>query len=146
MSTKGKKDGSNAASAGKYFENGLEYPSNVPYEPTVDIRPPSLTERVKEMVRSELFESMAEAAGHETFEDADDFDLEGEDFGEASPYEHKEFEGTNEDTYYELEVMKDFTQALKTFSEAAGRAENFSESPNAQEKASTSDPVDTPQD
>lgn len=49
-------------------------------------RQPSITERIREMVRSEHLRQAAEAAGVETFEEANDFEV-GDDFDPASPYE-----------------------------------------------------------
>lgn len=49
-------------------------------------REPSLMEKVRAMVRSEQFRMAAEAAGAETFEEADDFEV-GDDYDPTSPYE-----------------------------------------------------------
>lgn len=49
-------------------------------------REPSLAEKVRNMVRSEQLRLAAEAAGAETFEEADDFEV-GDDYDPRSPYE-----------------------------------------------------------
>lgn len=49
-------------------------------------RPESLSETIRRLVRSEELRRLAERAGAETFEEADDFDV-GDDFDPTSPYE-----------------------------------------------------------
>lgn len=49
-------------------------------------RTPSLSEQIRMMVRSEKLAQEARDAGHETFEEADDFDI-GEDYEPNSPYQ-----------------------------------------------------------
>lgn len=59
----------------------------VPMAPPVGyVRQPSIAERIRDMVRSEHLRIAAEAAGQETFEEADDFEV-GEDFDPHSPFE-----------------------------------------------------------
>lgn len=59
----------------------------VPMAPPLGyIKQPSVTERIRDMVRSEHLRLAAEAAGQETFEEADDFEV-GEDFDPHSPFE-----------------------------------------------------------
>lgn len=48
-------------------------------------RPPTLNERIKQLIRGEI-SRRAEAQGEETFEEADDFEV-GDDFDPKSPYE-----------------------------------------------------------
>lgn len=50
------------------------------------IKQPSITERIRDMVRSEHLRLAAESAGAETFEEANDFDV-GDDYDPSSPYE-----------------------------------------------------------
>lgn len=67
-------------------EKGEEIVSNVPVAAPVGFRrPPSLSEQIKRLVRIEL-SAAAEAAGQESFEEADDFDI-GDDYDPKSPYE-----------------------------------------------------------
>lgn len=70
-------------------ERGSEIPDPNPMQPPVGYnRQPSLAEQIRAMVVSENLRREAEAAGMETFEEADDFDV-GDDFEEErhSPYE-----------------------------------------------------------
>lgn len=70
-------------------ESGSEIPDPNPMQPPVGYnRQPSLAEQIRAMVVSENLRREAEAAGMETFEEADDFDV-GDDFEEErhSPYE-----------------------------------------------------------
>lgn len=56
-----------------YNERGEEIPDPTPIEVPVDFRaPPSLVDEIKRYVRAEL-SARADAAGEETFEEADDF-------------------------------------------------------------------------
>lgn len=66
---------------------GRELPDPVPMAPPVGYqRQPTLTERIREMVRGEHVRLAALQAGQETFEEADDFEV-GDDFDPTSPYE-----------------------------------------------------------
>lgn len=59
----------------------------VPMAPPLGyVKQPSIAERIRDMVRSEHLRLAAEAAGQETFEEADDFEV-GEDFDPHSPFE-----------------------------------------------------------
>lgn len=49
---------------------------------------PSLREQIRDMVRSERLAQEVAAAGFETFEEADDFDV-GDDFDPRTPYEER---------------------------------------------------------
>lgn len=67
--------------------DGKEILDPTPIAPPVGyMRQPSLAEQVRQMVISERLRQEAEAAGMESFEDADDFDV-GDDFDPSSPYE-----------------------------------------------------------
>lgn len=69
-------------------ENGYELLDGRPMEPPLGfVRRPSLTEQIRDMVRSEALRQAAEAAGAETFEDADNFDTGEDDYDPSSPYE-----------------------------------------------------------
>lgn len=50
-------------------------------------RPETLEERIRRLVRSERFAAEMEAAGFETFDEADDFDVEDDRPDPATPYE-----------------------------------------------------------
>lgn len=73
-------------------EKGYEVPDPVPMEPPVGYdRQPSLVERIRAMVRSEHLAMEAEKQGFDTFDDADDFDVDDDTFDPDTPYE-AEFE------------------------------------------------------
>ncbi len=66
---------------------GRETPDPTPLAPPIGHNPqPSLTQQIRDMVRSERLARDLEASGVETFEDADDFDV-GDDYDPSSPYE-----------------------------------------------------------
>lgn len=73
----------------KLDEFGREVLDSTPMQPPIGYhRTPSLAEQIRSMVRSEKLALEAEAAGAETFEEADDFDV-GDDFDPTSPYEQE---------------------------------------------------------
>lgn len=66
--------------------DGREYLDPTQIAPPIGYtRQKSLAEQIREMVRSENLRHLAEQAGHESFEEADDFEME--DFDPTSPYE-----------------------------------------------------------
>lgn len=66
---------------------GQELPDPTPIEVPLQFRrEQTLTERLRDMVRSEALRREAQAAGAETFEEADDFDV-GDDHDPTTPYE-----------------------------------------------------------
>lgn len=68
------------------YKNGREIPSNVPVAiPTKFKRPETIAEQVKRMVASQL-SIAASQQGHESFEEADDFDVD-DDVEIKSKYE-----------------------------------------------------------
>lgn len=68
-------------------KNGHEIPDSRTLAPALNLRPePTLAERIREITRSERLRQEAIAAGHETFEEADDFEV-GDDYDPESPYE-----------------------------------------------------------
>lgn len=68
-------------------EKGREILDGTPMQPPVGYkRQPSLAEQIREMVRSERLAQELAAAGHETFEEADDFDVDDE-YDPSSPWE-----------------------------------------------------------
>lgn len=77
-------------------EGTFLFPDATPIAPPLGyIKQPSITERIRDMVRSEHLRRAAEAAGAESFEEANDFDV-GDDFDPQSPYED-EFDPLNPD-------------------------------------------------
>lgn len=68
-------------------ERGAEILDPTPVAPPIGYkRQPSMVEHIAAMVRSERLRQEAEAAGAETWEEADDFDV-GDDYDPGSPYE-----------------------------------------------------------
>ena len=68
-------------------KEGRYYGNPVPLEPPVGyVRSKSIAEQIRDMVRSERLKMEAENAGYESFEDADDFDVD-DDFDPRSPFE-----------------------------------------------------------
>lgn len=69
--------------------DGRERPDPTPEEPPLGYKKqPSIFDQVRAMVRSDKLKEEALAAGKETFEEADDFDLD-EDEDPHSPYENE---------------------------------------------------------
>lgn len=67
--------------------DGRELLDPTPMAPPVGYkRQPSLSEQIREMVRSERLAADLDGLGFETLEEADDFDV-GDDFDPSSPYE-----------------------------------------------------------
>lgn len=74
----------------KYNARGEEIPDTTPIEiPLKFSRPPSLQESIKAMVRRELSDAAA-AHGDESFEEADDFDMDDSEGLPPSNYEFRE--------------------------------------------------------
>lgn len=68
-------------------DGGALIPDPTPVAPPVGyVRQPSMTERIREMIRNERLQAELAAAGAETFDEADDFDV-GDDYDPKSPYE-----------------------------------------------------------
>lgn len=66
----------------------FEYPDPVPMEPPLGYTdPPDISQMIKQMVRNELLMSKLDAAGLETFEESDDFDVEDDPIDPLTPYE-----------------------------------------------------------
>jgi len=66
---------------------GREKPDPIPLSPPLGYKKhPTLREQIRDMIRSEKLRQEVEAAGLETFEEADDFDV-GDDYDPRSPYE-----------------------------------------------------------
>lgn len=83
------------ARAEEYLDDkGREMPSGVPMAPPIGYRKqPSLHEQIREMIRGEKLRMEAEAAGYETFEEADDFSLGDDDEPQTSYQNEAVFEG-----------------------------------------------------
>lgn len=69
-------------------KDGKEYPDPVPLAPPVDyVPPPDLMQMIRTMIHSERLKQEAEAAGWETFDEADDFDVEDDPLDPLTDYE-----------------------------------------------------------
>lgn len=69
-------------------ERGHEVVSNVPMQPPLGYKKePSVSDRIREMVRSEMLRREVEAAGLETMEEADDFDVDDDPIDPSTPFE-----------------------------------------------------------
>lgn len=69
-------------------EEGREVPDPRPVAPPIGyVKQPSMVEHIRSLVRSTMLQQAAEAAGMETFEDADDFDVDDEQDDPRTPYE-----------------------------------------------------------
>lgn len=76
-----------SAAEGYLDKFGREMPSPLPVAPPIGYKKsPSLAEQIRQMVLSERLKQEALSAGAETFEEADDFDVE-DDYDPSSPYE-----------------------------------------------------------
>lgn len=68
-------------------KEGRELPDPTPVAPPVGyVKQKSMTEIIREQVRSHHLQAAAEAQGLETFEEAEDFDI-GDDLDPSTPYE-----------------------------------------------------------
>lgn len=69
-------------------EDGQEKPDPLPVAPPIGYRPqPSMFDEVRRMVASERLRLEAEAAGFESFDEADDFDIPDDPVDPSTPYE-----------------------------------------------------------
>lgn len=69
-------------------EKGREVVDPTPIAPPVGYkRPPTLVEQLRNMIRSDALAREAAAAGYETFEEADDFDIADDPIDPKTPYE-----------------------------------------------------------
>lgn len=84
--------------------DGKFYGNPVPLEPPIGYKKtPSLHEQIRDMVRSEKLRQEVEAAGFETMDEADDFEV-GDDYDPTSPYEY------NFDPVHRAEVDRRFDE------------------------------------
>ena len=80
----------------KYDEQGRELMDPTPIAPPIGYKKsPSITETIRNMIRSEHLRREAESQGYESFEEADDFEM-AEDPDPKSPYE-EQFEPVPQD-------------------------------------------------
>lgn len=109
----------------KLSEKGL-HPDGKPILDPVPIAPPigykkhpSMVEMVRAMVRSEKLAEEARASGHETFEEAEDFDVDDEPMQMRSPWENQHDPSIEELLAAGREVMAQ-KAAQKAADEAGG--------------------------
>lgn len=66
----------------------FEFPDPVPMEPPLGYTPPpDIMDLIKSMVRNELLMKRLDEEGYETFDEADDFDVEDDPVDPLTPYE-----------------------------------------------------------
>ena len=71
----------------KINKDGTEKLCNKPMSVPIGFKqPPTLQQQIKQMIRSEKLQMAAMEAGHETFEESEDFDI-GDDYDPTAPYE-----------------------------------------------------------
>lgn len=68
------------------LQDGYEVPDSQPLFVEGVKRPENITDQIRRMIRTET-SLAAQMSGHETFEEADDFEI-GDDFEPHSPYEN----------------------------------------------------------
>lgn len=68
--------------------DGKEYPDPVPMAPPVGfVAPEDLMSMIKRMVRNEQLMAIADKEGFDTFEEAEDFEIEDDPLDPLTPYE-----------------------------------------------------------
>lgn len=71
----------------KYDDQGRELPDPTPKAMPVGFkRPESLDEQIRRLIRTHMSDT-AEEQGYESFEEADDFDVEDDDYDPETPFE-----------------------------------------------------------
>lgn len=91
----------------KYDKEGNEIPDNTPVEVPLGYRtPPTLEQRMQAMIRSEAMAQYARAQGAETFDEANDFDVDDEDGTPESPHELDDQEIELKQATAELEAAR----------------------------------------
>lgn len=91
---------------------GREVGNPVPIAPPLGYKKqPSLSDQIRDMVRSEHLRQAAENAGMETFDEAEDFDV-GDDVDPDSPYELQELEGDSAQETQLLNQMVSYADQL----------------------------------
>lgn len=103
---------------------GAEIPDPTPLAPPVGYkRQPTMVEHIRNMVRSERLRQEAEAAGMDTFEESEDFDVGDDEDDPHTPYEN--------DFDPPIDVIREAVEADK-----AAKASTPSPSPEAAPAAS----------
>lgn len=88
--------------------DGRFVPDPVPMEPPIGyVKQPSMVEIVRDMVRSEKLRAEIEAAGHESFEEADDFDVGDDPELLRSGYEDELDEGAIEEVVAHARALQE---------------------------------------
>lgn len=121
-------------------ELGREIPDPTPMQPPIGYnRQPSLAEQMRAMILSEKLAQEAAAAGMETFEEADDFDV-GDDFDQErhSPYEANFDPMTPEERAALATQGKDAERILTPQEKAAAAAAASPPKPKRTSRAATS--------
>lgn len=97
----------------KYNEKGQELPDDTPLEiPAGFKRPETLHEMMKRYVRSEQFRQAADAAGVDTEEEANDFEVEDEEDDRMNRYmTQHEYSAMAAEEYRDLEGQEAFRRA-----------------------------------
>jgi len=102
-------------------EHGKEIVSPLPMQPPLGYkRQDPLAIRIREMIIGEKLRQAAIDAGMETFEEADDFDVD-DDFDPSTPYEN-DFDPPLKELKKELEEIANAKAPLEAKQEAARRA------------------------
>jgi len=69
-------------------KDGKEYPDPVPLEPPIGYNaPPDLMTMIRTMIRQEKFNQTLADHDYETFDEADDFDIDDDPLDALTPYE-----------------------------------------------------------
>lgn len=90
---------------------GQLIPDPTPKAPSVKhLRQPSMAEQVQAMIRSERLAQEAAAAGYETWEESEDFDVGDDDYDPRSPWE-QEFDPV--DSFAEMRSRRDEHEAAQ---------------------------------
>lgn len=100
----------------RYRGQAYETPDPVPFQPTVKmVRGMGLKDQVQQYVRSEAMRMIAEQSGHETFQEANDFDVDDDYFDPTTPYEDV-FDGViQQDEPEDERVVSALSKALGRF-------------------------------
>lgn len=70
--------------------NGHFIPDSTPLAPPIGYkRSPTIAENIRAMIKSERLKQEVEAAGAETFEEAEDFDIEDDPVDPHTPYDNQ---------------------------------------------------------
>lgn len=114
--------------------DGSESLDDTPLAPPVGYtRQIPLHLQIREMVRSEALRQAAEAAGQESFEEADDFDVE-DDFDPTTPYEN-DFDPPYKDIVRDVEEDRKSRSKAKTTESSGDQPESVTEPAQPAESA-----------